>query len=175
MINEQIANELNVHLQRIFCLPITRSTFRDLQQVVLHLTQGDPDRSNQFFELLLSGTIKESIVDKGAYEKVRLMVENYTIPCRMSKEVFERGDFLAGASSEMLVREDQAAFVNRIRRVDGKELQFIADPQGVFFLIHHFVSRLEELKRDGKLKGNKDEIGELRSRLQSLLIEESIP
>lgn len=172
MITEQIANELNLHLQRIFCLPITRSTFRDLQQVIVHLTQGNQERAQELFELLLSGSIKDDKVDRGAYDKVKGMVEKFTIPCRMSKEVFERGDFMGGISSEMLVQDNNAVFINRIRNIDGKELQFITDPQATLYLIHHFVTRLEELKKDKRLNGFKKEIWELKARLEVLQNEE---
>ncbi len=173
LIDDQLANELNMQLQRIFCLPISRSTYRDLHNVAMVLAKGDQERANQILEVLFTGTVKPDRVASSAEGKVRQMIERFTISCRMSKEVFEKGDFLGGVSSEILTQEDKAVAINRIRKVDGEEIQFATDPQAALFMVHHFLARLEEFSKHeaskGLIKGFEKELKDIQGRVAGLI------
>lgn len=172
LIDDQVATELNLQLQRIFCLPITRSTYRDLYNVSLVLAKGDQQKAGQILEVLFTGTVKPDRVATNAEPKVRQMIERFTISCRMSKEVFEKGDFIGNVTSEMLTQEDKAVAINRIRKIDGEELQFATDAKGTLYLVHHFLTRLEEFSQiEGAKKDIESfskEIADLQNRLSAL-------
>lgn len=148
MINDPLVNELNLQLQRIFCLPITRSTFHELQNLFLALSKGDQKLAGDYFELLLSGQIKPGMVADAAQEKLRTIIERFTVPARVAKEVYERGEFVSVMSSDTITQGkdgENPFFMTLVRRVDGQELRFINNPQGALYSINHFLQRLEKL------------------------------
>lgn len=175
MLTEHLVNELNIQLQRIFCLPITRSTFRDLQNVIFGLAGQSQDKANLYFEILLTGSMKDGSVSEGAKEKMRTIIERYTVPVRMSKEVFERGEFIGGMTSDIIFdgQNGQNPFiVTRIRRIDGQELQVINNAQTTLFTIQHHMQRLEELSAHEKgkeqFKHLKEQLNQLKTSLNSI-------
>lgn len=169
MLTEHLVNELNLQLQRIFCLPITRSTFRELQNVIFTLAQQSQDKANLYFEVLLTGNMKDGAVADNAKEKMKGVIERYTIPSRMAKEVFERGEFVSGMTSDIVFDSDtgqNALIVTRIRRIDGQEMQVINSPQTTLFTINHHLQRLAELSQNEKgreqFKYLKDQLNQIK-------------
>ena len=71
---------------------------------------------------------------------------------RLAKEVFERGEFVNIITSDLVTQEEQFAFVNRLRRIDGEEFVFMSDPQNTVHLVTHFVGRLYELEKNPKVE-----------------------
>lgn len=176
MLTEHLVNELNIQLQRIFCLPITRSTFRELQNVIFTLAQQNQDLANLYFEVLLSGTLKEGSVHESARDKMRTIIERYTIPCRMAKDVFERGEFVAGMTSDIMFDQEtgqNALIVSRIRRIDGQELQVVHSPQTTLFTVQHHLQRLAEIagheKGKEQLKYLKDHLNQIKQQLNQIV------
>ena len=175
MLTEHLVNELNLQLQRIFCLPITRSTFREMQNVIFTLAQQNQEKANLYFEVLLSGTMKDGAIADTAKEKMRAIIERYTIPARMAKEVFERGEFVAGMTSDVVFDNEtgqNALIITRIRRIDGQELQVVNNTQTTLFTIQHHIDRLRELSAHEKGKEQfkylKEQINQLKQNLTQI-------
>jgi len=142
----QKLNYLLRTLQRIFALPITKSTFRDVQNVIMNVTEGNSEQAQQLLEDLVNEKI-----DTDPQTQHALYQFGYLI--LVAKDVFERGDFLGLVTSDTVSREDQVFFSNRIRRIDGTELHFVTDVDSTVQLMNHLLVRLSELK---KLKNSKD-------------------
>jgi len=133
-------------LQRIFALPITKSTFRDVQNAILTATEGDTEKAQQLLEDLVNERIDTDPEMQRAFSQFGYLI-------LVSKDVYERGDFLGLVTSDTISREDQVYFSNRIRRIDGTELHFVTDVDSTVQLMNHLLVRLAELK---KLKNAKD-------------------
>jgi len=88
--------------------------------------------------------------------------------------VYERGEFVNIITSDLVSQQDQYAFLNRIRRIDGEEFVFMSDPQNTLNLLQHFVGRFFELEKAPKGKEQidkfKKEIGIIAERLKQLAL-----
>jgi len=159
------------NMRRIFAMKITRSTFREIQNVILNCVDQNKDLANFLFETLLTGQIKGD-VSAQQRETLEEVIKNFTIPARLAKEVSERGEFVNIITSDLLTQEDHFAFVNRLRRIDGEEFVFMSDPQNTVHLVTHFVGRLFELEKQPKGKAElnkyKKELVILGERLKQL-------
>lgn len=136
-------------LQRVFAMPITKSTFRDVQNAILTAVEGDTEKAQTLLEDLVNERVD-------ADPEMKRALSHFGYLILVSKDVYERGDFLGLVTSDTISREDQVFFSNRIRRVDGTELNFVTDIDSTVQLMNHLLVRLSELK---KLK-NADEIFE---------------
>jgi hypothetical protein len=100
------------------------------------------------------------------------VIRDFTIPARLAKEVFERGEFINMITSDLVAQQEEVAFLNRMRRIDGEEFLFLADPQNLVHLLQHFVARLFEMEKappaKGKLDKHRKEIAILAERLKQL-------
>lgn len=168
--DEKSVQGLDQNLQRIFGLKVGRTTFREAQNAILAAVQGDKNKATTLLETLLSGEVKE-----GTFEKtlLRSLLKQFTIPLRLARDVFERGDFLQVITSDTVNQSDRPLFVNRIKRVDGEEHQFICDISSSLHLLNHFVSRLHELaiteKKSKPLDSHRKELSAFKQRLDQLL------
>jgi hypothetical protein len=162
------------NLKRIFAMRITRSTFRELQNVILSCTNKDKEMANLLFEILLTGQIKHKISNEKHRETLEDIIKYFTIPARLAKEVHERGEFVNIITSDLLTQADQFAFLNRIRRIDGEEFVFMSDTQNTLHILNHFVGRLSELeaapKGKDELLKHKKELSMLADRLKQLTL-----
>lgn len=160
------------NLRRIFAMKITRSTFREIQNVILNCVNQNKELGNFLFETLLTGQLKGEITNEKHREIIEEVIKNFTIPARLAKEVLERGEFINIITSDLVNQEDQYAFVNRLRRIDGEEFLFMSDPQNTVHLVNHFVGRLSELDKNPKAKEElskyKKELSMLGERLKQL-------
>lgn len=139
------------NMKRIFAMKITRSTFRELQNVILNCAKGNKEMANFLFETLMNGQISVSVPNEKHREILEEVIKSFTIPARLAKEVFERGEFINIITSDLITQQDEVAFLNRLRRIDGEEFTFLSDPQNTIHLLQHFVGRLLEL--EGASKG----------------------
>lgn len=146
MLDEKKLEELEQTLQRIFGLKIGRTTFREAQNAILSIVNGNKDDATALFEMFLSGEIKDNRLVKHSPNQMRTLINSYGVPLRLARDVYERGDFLQVITSDTIFQNERPMFVNRIKRVDGKEHQFICDVQSTLHLINHFLSRLQELE-----------------------------
>ncbi len=133
-------------LQRVFSLPITRSTFRQLQNAILAIVDGDRDRANLIFEALLTGEIKEGVVNQADQAAFRKVIDAFTVNAWVAKDVFEKGEFINIISSDIIQQQNRLLYANTLRRIDGEELQFLTDFESTLQLLQHFVQRLRESK-----------------------------
>jgi Family of unknown function (DUF5414) len=160
------------NMKRIFAMKITRSTFREIQNVILTCTNQNKEIANFLFETLLTGQIKGEIPNEKHREILEEIIKDFTIPARLSKEVHDRGEFVNIITSDFLTQEDQIAFLNRIRRIDGDEFVFLSDIQNTVHLATHFIGRLYELERNSKgkmeLEKYKKELSMLAERLKQI-------
>lgn len=160
------------NMRRIFAMKITRSTYRELQNVILNCANQNKDLANFLFETLLTGQIKATVPNEKHREILEDVIKNFTIPARLSKEVYERGEFVNIITSDLVTQQDQSAFLNRLRRIDGEEFIFMSDTQNTVHLVQHFVGRLYELENSKNAKEelakHKKELGLIADRLKQL-------
>ncbi len=160
------------NLKRIFAMKITRSTFRELQNVILNCANQNKDLANFLFETLFTGQIKGEIVSEKHREVLDEVIKDFTIPARLSREVHERGEFVNIITSDLVWQEEQFAYLNRVRRIDGEEFIFLSDGQNTVHLASHFIGRLVELENHPKAKPElekyKKELKVLAERLKQL-------
>lgn len=156
MINKDSIDDLRANLRRIFVMKISRSTFREVQNALITACGGQKDNLNKLFEWFMTGKPDTSMVDRGDSDVLKDLVEEFSIPVRLSREISERGDFVNIITSDTLSQkegqQDKVAFVNRVRRIDGEEFHFITDPESTLHLIRHFGSRLMELQKTEESK-----------------------
>ncbi len=162
------------NLKRIFAMKITRSTFRELQNVILSCANQNKEVANFLFETLLSGQIRGTIPNEKHREILEEVIKDFTIPARLSKEVFERGEFINIITSDLVSQEEQYAFLNRLRRIDGEEFTFMSDVPNTFHLLQHFAGRMTELEKNGKSREElakfKKEIHLIADRLKQMAL-----
>jgi hypothetical protein len=160
------------NLKRIFAMKVSHSTFRELQNVILSCANQDKAIANFLFETLLTGLIKEGVGNEKQRDILEEIIKDFTIPARLAKEVYERGEFVSIITSDLATQNDQSAFLHRIRRIDGEEFVFMADPQNTIHLLQHFVGRLVELERQPKgkeqLSKYKNELSMIADKLKHL-------
>jgi len=160
------------NLKRIFAMKISRSTFREIQNVILSCANQNKEMANFLFETLLTGQIKGEVPNEKHREILEEIIKDFTIPARLSKEVHERGEFVNIITSDLVSQEEQFAFLNRIRRIDGEEFLFLSDTQNTLHLATHFIGRLYELDKNPQatteLAKYKKELATLAERLKQL-------
>lgn len=160
------------NMRRIFAMKISRSTFREIQNVILNCVNQNKELANFLFETLLTGQIKGEVPNEKHREILEEVIKNFTIPARLAKEVFERGEFVNIITSDLVNQQEEYAFLNRIRRIDGEEFLFMSDPQNTVHLVNHFVGRLYELDKNPKAKSAlnefKKELAMLSERLKQI-------
>ncbi len=152
------------NLKRIFAMKITRSTYRELQNVVLNCANQNKEIANFLFETLLTGQIKMKLNEKH-HEILEEVIKHFTIPARLSKEVYEKGEFINIITSDLITQENQVAFLNRLRRIDGDEMVFMSDPVNTLNLFQHFAGRIFELENNPK---GKEELAKYKKELSAL-------
>ncbi len=133
-------------LKRIFSLNISRSTFREIQNAAVAATGGNRDAAQHLFESLVRGESQQGELDDIAFTALQELVQEYSIPVKLSKDVSEKGEFINLITSDTLRHGELFAFLNRIRRIDGDEFQFITDLDSTLHVLLHFGSRLQELR-----------------------------
>lgn len=174
ILDDRIVMLFEGNLRRIFAMKITRSTYRELQNVILNCANQNQELANFLFETLLTGQLKASIPNEKHREIIEEMIKTFTIPARLAKEVYERGEFVNIITSDLITQQDQSAFLNRIRRVDGDEFVFLSDTQNTVHLVQHFVGRLYELENSknaqAELAKFKKELGLIADRLKQLAL-----
>lgn len=172
VLDDRVVMLFEGNMKRIFAMKITRSTFRELQNVILSCANQNKDVANFLFETLFTGQIKGSIPNEKHREILEDVIKNFSIPARLAKEVYERGEFINIITSDLVSQEEMHAFLNRLRRIDGEEFVFMSDTQNTVHLIQHFVGRLLELQtKEGAKKeitNYKKELGIIAERLKQL-------
>ena len=147
MIEENVLTQLHMNLKRVFAMPITRSTFREVQNAVMGTCPNNKEEYTTLFESLITGDPSSTCTSCKKKEPMEKLINEFSIPIRVAKDVFERGEFISMVSSDIIAQKDRIAFLNRIRRMDGEEIHFISDIKGSINLLLHFAGRLQEAEK----------------------------
>lgn len=137
-------------LKRVFSMPISRSTFREMQNALMATVEGDRDLANVILDSLMVGEPR----DKNDHQQqfLKKLIEDFSVPAQLSREIFEKGEFINMITSDILTQPNNVVFSNRLRRVDGEEFHFVSDLDSTIQLIHHFLGRLQELDKNESTK-----------------------
>lgn len=169
MIDAKKIQQLDVAFQRILTLPVSKSTFRQMQNAVLFCFDGDRELASKVIEAILTGKQKDSPADS----ELQMLIERFALPMNVAREVAERGDFLSIVTSDIINHPEMPIFGNTIRCVDGREFNFITNAETAIQLLHHFSARLFEMDKLEKsrdvLKGFKKELVSLKARIDQLI------
>jgi hypothetical protein len=159
MIDAKKIRQLELAFQRILVMPISRGSFRQMQNAVLFCVDGNRDKATTLLEAIFKGDQTQSD------PALKSFIEKYTIPVGVARDVAERGEFLSLITSDIIGHPELALFGNRIRKIDGNELEFITDVESTIHLVQHFASRLQEMN---KLDRGKQSIQEFKADLKQL-------
>lgn len=173
MFDEKKIRQLDKALERVFAFSITRSTFRQLQNVIFAIAEGDKDVASAVLEALLLGEVKadaNKVINTSSFKHI---VESYSVLAQVAKDVLERGEFINLVTSDVLQNPQAIVFANRIRRIDGEELQFITDTESTLQLVNHFITRIQEVDRTEPSRNIvshiKEDLQAIKQRLDDLL------
>ncbi len=171
MIDDSRLAILKTTFQRILAMPISRATFRDLQNAILAGTSSNSESATQFLNALLLGDLKAT--GNKPSPAIKEFFEEFSVKTRVAKDVSERGEYLSAITSDTMYHPVTPVFLSRMRRIDGNDFQFLADPQGVLSLITHFLGRLNDLEQNDSTydiaNKFKNEIKEVKTSLDKLL------
>lgn len=171
MIDAKKLQQLDVAFQRILTLPVSKSSFRQMQNAVLFCLDGDREAASKLLESILMGKPNQN--GSAQDPALQKLIDRFSLPMSVAREVAERGDFLSIVTSDIINHPEMPIFGNRIRRVDGQEFDFITNAETAIQLLHHFSARLLEMEKLEKsrdvLKGFKKELISLKSRIDQLI------
>ena len=162
MFNDQQLDASKKALQRVFSLPITRSSFRELQNIILNIAQGNQETAQKFIETLLTGKLEGKSPTNKTLQNI---IDTFSVTTWVAKEVHEKGEFLNLLTSDILTQGGNVVFSNRIRRVDGKELHFLSDFESSLQVLQHFINRIQE---SAKLDPVKKNLSKHQAKLKSM-------
>lgn len=148
MIQEKQLKQIAPILQHIFCLKVGRITFREVENAFFQALQGDVTDTHALVNMFLTGQVQQDMVDADALPLLRNMLSAFAAPIRVAHDIHEQGDFLFTATAETVVpsaSNQKALFLHRIRRVDGKEYDFLCDLPRTMHMMRHFFMRFEEV------------------------------
>lgn len=148
MIQEKQLKQIAPILQHIFCLKVGRITFREVENTFFQAFQGNVADVHALINMFLTGQVQQEIVEPDALALLRNMLSAFAAPIRVAHDVYEHGDFLFTATSEMMASSESAqnpVFLHRLRRVDGKECDFLCDLPRTAYMMRHFFVRFEEM------------------------------
>lgn len=146
-ISEDQYSQLSRSFRRIFALPISRLTIRELQNAINQALPENAETSKTLYESLITGDLKDGIKKSGGHSDLASLVEDYTYQFKIAREVAEMGEFMNSFSCDFLQQGNQVYFMNRMRRIDGEEYYFLSAPETNIRLAHMFINRLRDLKK----------------------------
>lgn len=174
MFDEKKLNQLDRAFERVFAFNITRSTFRQIQNVIFAIAEGDKEVSTAVLEALLLGDVKadaHKAINNAGFKK---FIQTYSVRVQVSKDVLERGEFINLVTSDILQNPQSIVFANRIRRIDGEELQFITDTESTMQLVSHFLNRIQEVDRAEPnrniVSGIMGDLSAIKSKIDELMV-----
>lgn len=174
MFDEKKLNQLEKAFERVFAFNVTRSTFRQVQNVIFAISEGDKEVATAILEALLLAEVKaeaHKAINNPGFKK---FVERYAVKTQVAKDVLERGEFINLVTSDVLQNPQNIVFANRIRRIDGEELQFITDTESTMQLVNHFLNRIQEIDRSEPSRNVvgsiKNDLGSIKKKIDELLV-----
>lgn len=173
MIDEKKIQQLDVAFQRILVLPMSRGSFRQMQNAILFCVDGDREKATHLLEAILRGDMQPASGQPPLDPAMKKFIERYSISVGVARDIAERGEFLSLITSDIIGHPKLALFGNRIRRIDGKEFDFLSDVEATIHLMQHFSTRLLEMERidkaKGVLAGLKEDLVHLKVNLEQLI------
>lgn len=165
MLNTEQSNQINQSLTRIFALPITRSTYREIQNAIYRATSGSREKTQFLLDMLFKS---EPVQDSQVLNEI---VQAFGVKTKLARDVMERGDFISLVTSDITQSGDKKFLVNRLRRIDGDEYQFLTDSESTLHLVEHFLGRVEEINNQDKefAKRYKNRLKQLQDALTKLI------
>src|SRR5688500_15305365 len=125
MIDDQNIRNLSQVFKRIFSMPISRLTFRELQSAVLTAAGGDKEQARLFLESILSGSQPGAAPTNVAHTPaLDQLIQEHGVSVWVAKDVFEKADFINFISSDIHTQPNRAFFSHALRKVDGEEFTF---------------------------------------------------
>lgn len=171
MFDEKQMKMLEQTFKRIFAMPITRSTFRELQNTVAIIFEGDKDSFGKVIESLLIGRVRGG-ENEDDDSRFRTFVEEYTIQTRTAKDIIERGEYISVITSNVVSQANKPIFIHRMRRIDGEEFQFITDIDNILNILNYLVDRVQDLDKNEVTKKiltkHKKEFQSLQTKVEKL-------
>lgn len=166
--------QINRALKRIFALPISRMTVKEVQNAIRSIFPNEQEKMQAIYNSLLSGEIGNNLDANGNKKAVEQLIDSFSSSVRLAREVAEMGEFMNSFSCDFFQQGKQVFFVNRMRRLDGQEYYFLSAPDTNIRLAHMFISRLEDLKNATKgqveLHANiKKELNEIKNVIDTIL------
>ncbi|MBB64366.1 MAG: hypothetical protein CMO81_04820 [Waddliaceae bacterium] len=152
MLDEETLTKIRNALKRTLALKMTRSTYWEIQNIVLTALNADKEKATQLLDSLLIGQPRGKLATGPQLDLLNSIINEFCIPLRVAKDVFERAEFLNTIASDIMAHQNRPVFVNRVRRIDGEEFQFMTDTESCLQLLKHMVGRLTELKKSDKTK-----------------------
>ena len=172
MLTVKMLNDIELGFKRVFALPITSSSFQEIQMIIITSAENDKTIATQLFEALLTGKIHSELATDSILSRLKKVIVKYSIQIQVTKEVYERGEFVNIITSDALNQKDHVLFLNRIKRIDGSEFQFITDPGSTLYILHHFANRLQDILQSEaaakKLQNLKKELEALKDKINTL-------
>lgn len=140
--------QLGQLFRRIFVLPISKLTIRELQNAIAQaLTEETEEIKKELFDSFLAGELKKSLANKKNNAELISLIKEFDFHFKMAREVAELGEFMNSFSCDFAQQGKQIYFVNRMRRIDGEEYYFLSAPETNVRLAHMFITRLNDLKK----------------------------
>lgn len=165
--------QLNRSFKRVFALPISRLTIRELQNALTLSLSGNIDTSKALYESLLNGEINTALKSYDNRKEIGAFIDDFSPHVKIAREVAEMGEFMNSFSCDFLEQGKQFFFINRMRRIDGSEYYFLSAPETNIRLAHMFINRLKDLKKqvgdlplDPKLK---EELRNIKTDIDALI------
>lgn len=172
MMNETKIDQLSRAFKRLFALPISRSCFREIQNTIFKVMEGNQDDSNEVFSALISGALTPEQENKPEANALKRLINDYSIQTNIAKDVFERAEFVSLLITDMLPHPNQILFANHIKRVDGQEIHFITDLESSLQVVNHFLTRVSEAEKNENtkpiFKKHKQDLQALKQKIDAL-------
>jgi hypothetical protein len=173
MWNDKKVEELDKSFKRILTMPMSKSTFRQLQNAIFATAERNVESANDLIESLLTGNVKTDITKNVSKANLDKFFFTYAVPLSVARDVAEKGEFVSLITSDIIPHPSLAILSSRIRLVDGEEFQFLTDPESTLQFARHFLSRLQEFSQieSGKnvLSHHKDELKDIRKTIDELI------
>ncbi|MCH1429993.1 MAG: hypothetical protein GWP59_07725 [Chlamydiales bacterium] len=148
MLSKKEILDIRSQLQRIFAMKVSRSSYREIQNLIINVTKSNKVLANQVLLSLLSGELQPEVVNKDDSDEMESLIQEFSSQISLAKEIQEKGDFINIITSDLMGGSENSAFLNRVRRIDGDEFHFITDIESTIKVVTHFLSRVNEYKQN---------------------------
>lgn len=165
MLDQKNFEKLGHTLKRIFTMPITKTTFREVQSAIINAAQGDKELYTDLTESLIVGQVKPILKGQIDLEIFQWVIDQFHVEVLVSKEVHDKGQYISFITSDLLKQPNGVVFANCIKTVDAEEHRFVTDIESSMQLVQHFVGRLHEAKA---VEASKPHFERIHEQLQKL-------